>query len=133
MIPEFKDKIINKLIISPYGDCYSIKKEYESNVKYPHQKVVFATLVSGELLNKLKDLNPNLLFKTTTGGEVKIKEDCVITTTADFYNTEEDFFKYYIESAESIDSFIREYQESRKNKNQNKAGNKNISRPMKRK
>lgn len=128
MIPEFKKNRINTKILSK-GTCYTIKKEFQANVPYPHQKVIFAMKITDSEIGYFKDLAPNLIFATTKETNIKITEDCIITTTADYYQKESDFLKYYDDTSEKISEFIAEYQEERKQRQSNK----NIQKPRRRK
>lgn len=130
MIPKFKSKKVDNLIIE-YGDCYTIKRKYEEQLSNPFQKVVFAALIEGDIINELKDLSPELSFESVSGKQIKIKKGNVITTTADIYDDDEEFLFLYDETAERISEFMAEYEAERKQKNANEKKPK--SRPRARK
>lgn len=119
MTPEFKDKKVNKFLINN-GECYSIKTQFENSVSSPYQKVVFAVEVKDLSFNELKDINPELKMETTKNTILKVTENCIVTTSADYYQSKEEFLKYYEETTERIDEFIRAYQEERKSRLENK-------------
>ena len=122
MIPEFKDKKVNRFLINN-GECYSIKTKFENSVSSPYQKVVFAVEAKDLLFKELKDFNPNLRMETTKNTILKVTESCIVTTSADYYQSKEEFLKYYEETTERIDDFIRAYQEERKSRIENKKVN----------
>lgn len=127
MNPKFKDKKVDSLVID-YGDCYTIKRKYESQLSSPFQKVVFAALIDGEIINELRDISPDMTFESVSGKKVKIKKGSVVTTTADIYDDDDDFLLLYEETSERISEFMSEYQSENKNK-KSQSNKKAISRP----
>jgi benzoyl-CoA reductase/2-hydroxyglutaryl-CoA dehydratase subunit BcrC/BadD/HgdB len=111
--PKFKNRYLNDLIIEN-GDCYTIKPQYETKVAHPSQVVVFAIPADGDLLSELKDIDPKLIFETTKGQPIKIIENSIITTSADFYGSYEKFRNFYDKTDDKIKEFWMAYSSSKK-------------------
>lgn len=108
MNPRFKDKKVENLIMQ-YGDCYTIKRKYESQLSNPFQKVVFAVLIEGDVLNELKDVSPELIFESLSGKKISVASGNVITTTADSYDDDNEFLLFYEETTERIKEQVQAY------------------------
>lgn len=122
--PEFKDEYVMRAILEN-GKCYSVKPHVKKSLKNAYQNVIFALELQGNDLNKIKDMSKgeDLNIETTKKkGFIKIKEDLVITTSADVFENMDKFLKFYESTDIPVGDFIDECSDnlSQSNKNQKK-------------
>lgn len=121
--PEFTDIYVTKFIIEN-GSCYTVKKTAEMALKNKYQKVIFAIELKDKILMDIKNLTTGelLTLKTTKKrDELQIKEDMIITTTADSFKNMDFFLNFYELTEVSIKDFLENYLKVQESKNKNLA------------